>query len=107
MHELSVGFTWRVHFFKQVYWIPPECFANSIVVLYNNDLNDKIHQLLEYIVVVDKNIPLEKSNATRKKDGEEVVISDEDMAWLKEWFKEDFILWEAAKHLPQLFKKVI
>ena len=107
MHELSVGFTWRVHFFKQVYWIPPECFANSIVVLYNNDLNDKIHQLLEYIGVVDKNIPLEKSNATRKKDGEEVVISDEDMAWLKEWFKEDFILWEAAKHLPQLFKKVI
>jgi len=107
MHELSVGFTWRVHFFKQVYWIPPECFANSIVILYNHDLNEKIHQVLDYIGVEDKCIPLEKNNTTRKKNGEEVVISDEDMAWLKEWFKEDFILWEAAQHLPQLFKKVI
>jgi len=62
---------------------------------------------LDYIGVEDKCIPLEKNNTTRKKNGEEVVISDEDMAWLKEWFKEDFILWEAAQHLPQLFKKVI
>ena len=44
---------------------------------------------------------------SRKKEGEDVVINDEDMAWLKEWFKEDFILWEAAKYVPQLFKKVI
>jgi Sulfotransferase family len=107
MHELSVGFTWRVHFFKQVYWIPPEYFANSIVIRYSNDLNDKIHQLLTYIEVEDKGIPLPKTNTTRKKEGEEVVISDEDLAWLKEWFKEDFILWEAANNLPQLFKKVI
>ena len=107
MHELSVGFTWRVHFFKQVYWIPPEYFANSIVIRYSNDLNDKIHQLLTYIEVEDKGIPLPKTNTTRKKEGEEAVISDEDLAWLKEWFKEDFILWEAANNLPQLFKKVI
>ena len=107
MHELVNGYMWRLHYFPQIYWIKPEFFGNSIIVLYEEDLNNKIQNLLEYLHVENKGIHLEKSNITRKKEGEDVVLDEEDMIWLKEEFKEDYDLWNKAMSSPELFKAVL
>lgn len=107
MHELVNGYMWRVHYFPQVFWINPEYFENSIVVLYEDDLNIKVQKLLEYIEVENKGLSLDKSNITRKKEGEEIVLDEDDLKWLKETFKEDYDLWTKALNHPELFKKVI
>ena len=106
MHELVNGYMWRVHYFPQIYWIKKEFFENSIIITYTEDLNNKIQSLLEYLDIENKGIPLQKSNITRKKEGEEVVIDEEDLIWLKNYFKSDYELWEAAHNTPELFKKV-
>ena len=107
MHELVNGYMWRLHYFPQIYWIKPEFFENSIIVLYEEDLNNKIQNLLEYLHVENKGIHLEKSNITRKKEGEDVVLDEEDMIWLKEEFKQDYDLWNKAQSNPELFKTVL
>ena len=64
MHELVSGYMWRLHFFPQVFWINREFFENSIIIKYTDDLDEKIHDLLKYLKIDDKGIPLEKSNVT-------------------------------------------
>jgi hypothetical protein len=107
MHEMVTGYMWRLHYFPQVYWMAPEFYSNSIVIIYTEDLNKKIHSLLEYIGVEDKNIELEHSNVTRKKEGENVELDENDIIWLKEQFKEDFEMWDSVNNNPLLFKHVI
>jgi hypothetical protein len=107
MHELVNGYMWRLHYFPQVYWIDPEFFENSIVILYEDDLHNKIEQLFDYLHIENKGIHLERSNVTRKKEGEEVILDEEDLKWLKEQFKEDYDLWNKANTQPELFKKVL
>lgn len=107
MHELVSGYMWRLHYFPQVHWMAPEFFENSIIIIYTENLNEKIHKLLEYIGVEDKKIHLEHTNITRKKDGELVELDEEDMKWLKEVFKDDFEMWDAVHHEPSRFKHVI
>ena len=107
MHELVSGYMWRLHFFPQVFWINREFFENSIIIKYTDDLDEKIHDLLKYLKIDDKGIPLEKSNVTRKKDGEEVYLESEDIIWFSEHFKDDFELWNAAHETPERFKYVL
>jgi hypothetical protein len=107
MHELVSGYMWRIHFFPQVFWINREFFENSIIIKYTDDLDEKIHELLKYLKIDDKGILLEKSNVTRKKESEEVVLDSEDIIWLNEHFKDDFELWNAAHETPERFKYVL
>lgn len=107
MHELVSGYMWRVHYFPQVYWIHRDCFENAIVIKYTENLDEKIHTLLDYLHIPDKHIELEKSNITRKKDGEQAVLDEEDIVWLREHFREDFELWNAVDETPARFKYVL
>ena len=107
MHELSVGYTWRVHFFPQTFWIAPEFFENSIIITYVDDLNEKIHKLLAHLDIHDKGIELKKDNVSRKRDDEIVVLSEDDKNWLKIYFKGDYDLWDAAHNTPEKFRHVI
>jgi len=104
--ELVYGFTWREHLYKQSDWLAPEFYANSIVIIYENDLQNKIYQLLDYIGVENKKIPLPKYNITRVKEGENVVLDENDLTWLREHFKEDFKLWDNLHNHPEMFLKV-
>lgn len=106
--ELVVGYMWRLHYYSQTYWIPKETYPHCIIITYVPDLNHKIHALLEYCKIPDKNIPLDRSNITRVKQGEEkVTMDEEDIEWLKTHFKDDFELWDWAHNSPDKFKKVI
>lgn len=107
IHELVSGYMWRIHYFPQVYWIQRDCFENAIVIKYTENLDEKIHVLLDYLHIQDKNISLEKSNVTRTKDGEQAVLDEEDIVWLREHFREDFELWNAANETPERFKYVL
>jgi hypothetical protein len=106
-NELVVGYMWRVHYHPQINWIPKETYKNAIIITYVNNLNHKIRELLEYCDISYNGISLERSNVTRKKEGEDVVLDSDDYDWLHEHFKEDFELWENAFLCPELFKKVI
>lgn len=108
MHELVSGYMWRVHYFLQTYWINPNFYENSIVIIYEDDLSNKINKLLDYLGIENKNIELVRSNITRKKEGEEdVKLDEEDMEFLNEFFHEDFDLWNTAHNNPECFKHVI
>lgn len=104
--DLVVGYMWRVHYHPQINWIPKETYKHAIIVTYVNDLDHKIKQLLEYCNIPYNGIKLERSNITRKKEGEEVILEQDDHDWLQEYFKEDFELWENAFMQPEMFKKV-
>lgn len=105
--ELVIGFMWRVHYEPQVNWMKEDVYEHSIVITYESDLNPKIQALLEYLEIENKKIPLGKSNVTRKKEGEEVVLDEEDILFIKEKYAADFVLWEKIKNQPELFKKVL
>jgi hypothetical protein len=107
MHELVTGYMWRIHYFPQVYWIHPDFFENAIVIKYTENLDEKIHALLDYLHIPDKCIELERSNVTRTKEGEQAVLDEEDILWLREHFREDFELWDAANETPERFKYVL
>lgn len=108
MHELVNGYMWRIHYFPQTYWINPSFFSNSIVIVYADDLSDKITSLLQFLNIENKGIELCKSNITRKKDNElNIILDEEDSIWIREHFKEDFDLWDKANNNPDLFKCVI
>ena len=98
---------WRVHYYPQVHWIKQDVYSNTIVITYEEDLNNKINALFDYLNIPNKNIKLEHNNVTRKKEGEEVVLDDEDIQFIKERYKDDFELWENALNHPEMFKKVL
>ena len=107
MNELVIGYMWRVHYYPQVHWIKQDVYSNTIVITYEEDLNNKINALFDYLNIPNKNIKLEHNNVTRKKEGEEVVLDDEDIQFIKERYKDDFELWENALNHPEMFKKVL
>ena len=106
--ELVFGYTWREHYYPQTHWIQEDTYSGAIVILYEDNLQNKIYDLLNFINVENKFIPLIKQNITRKKKEDEKVTMDEaDIEWLKTHFSGDFILWENAKNNPSLFYKVL
>jgi hypothetical protein len=98
---------WRIHYFPQVYWIHPDFFENAIVIKYTENLDEKIHALLDYLHIPDKHIELERSNVTRTNEGDHAVLDEEDIVWLREHFREDFELWNAVHENPERFKYVL
>jgi hypothetical protein len=105
--DLVVGYIWRLHYYPQIHWIPKETFSDAIVITYVDNLDHKIHQLLDFCQIPNKKIKLPVSNVTIKNPEEKVVLDDEDYEWLYTHFKDDFELWENAFLNPGLFKKVI
>ena len=105
--ELVNGFTWREHLYKQDDWLNPAFYANSIVIIYEPNLQNKIYQLLDYINVENKMISLPRYNITRCKEGENVILEKDDLLWIREHFKEDFDLWDKLHFQQECFLKVI
>jgi hypothetical protein len=103
--DLKYKFTWREHFKKQTAWIPENCYKNTIVIKYVDDLNDSIHKLLEHLKIPDLMIPLEKENVSKKE--ETIILDVDDIENIKEIYKEDFELWDKIENQPELFLFVI
>jgi hypothetical protein len=105
--ELVIGFMWREHYKPQVAWFPQETYENAIVLIFVEDLNEKVQNLIDYLGIPNKNIPLERYNITRKKEGEVVVLDEEDKAFIREKYKDDFVIWDNVLNHPEMFKKVL
>ena len=91
------------HFRPQVYWVPREFWANTVVVRYQHDLTPSIQKLFEYIGT-SSNIEMERKNVSL---GAPETLDEIDLAWIHEYFRADFELWDAVNEHPELFKKVI
>ena len=105
--NLYHDFTWDQHFLPYSEWIDESSYSKTIVILYENPLDNKLYDLFKYI-----DIPIEKPprplttiNVSRKDNSG--VLDNTDLEWVKEYFKDDFILWNKLHQEPELFKKII
>jgi hypothetical protein len=107
--KLYVDFTWGQHFDNTSKWIGKTDYKNIIILEYTNDLNDKIQNLINYIGIPNKNIPLLKLNVSCDfSDTDKLLIDNEDVnKFIEEYFKDDIKLLNTIKTNPQLFKMVI
>lgn len=103
--DLNHKFTWGQHYAPQTSWINKEDYINTIVIKYDENLDPKVHELLSYLNIDDKNIPLQKVNVSKKDNN--VVLDNDDIIFIKQRYSSDFELFDNINNNPELFKKVI
>jgi hypothetical protein len=103
--ELYIHFTWNQHFNNTTDWIKNTKFKNIIIIRYTDDLNLKIQQLINYLDIPNKNIPLSKINVSIKK--EENLYDTQVDNFIEEYFKNDIQLLAIIDEFPEYFKIVI
>jgi hypothetical protein len=104
-NELKNCYYWDEHYKPQVNWINNTDYNNIIIIKYCKNLDEKINKLLELLDIPNKNIELKKSNITIT--NEEIVLDDEDIQFIQDYYKEDYILIDKINNNPELFKHVL
>ena len=105
-NTLFYSFTWNKHFQKMTHWINNTHYKNIIIIKYKNDMNDTIQQMLRLFKIPNLvNKKVEKCNITKNK--ENVILDEEDIHFIKEYFKEDFDLINLINTQPKLFRSVL
>ena len=104
--ELYNDFTWNQHFNNTIDWIKNTKFKNIIIIRYTDDLNAKIQQLIKYLDIPNKNIPLSKVNVSIKKK-ENLLYETQVDEFIEEYFKNDIQLLRIIDEFPEYFKIVI
>lgn len=103
--DLNHSFTWHQHFAPQVKWLDKKYYSHTIVIKYEDNLNNKVHELLAYLAIEDKDIQLPIINISKQNNP--VVLDDEDLIFIRTRYVEDFELWNELNTKPDSFKKVI
>lgn len=103
--KLNHSFTWRDHFLPQSEWLKPWNYNKTIVILYKKDLNQSIQDLLSYLDIPNKGVEMQKVNSTQTK--EEINLTEEDIAYIYDRYKQDFKLYNLVTNHPEYFMKVI
>jgi hypothetical protein len=103
--KLKNCFYWDDHYKPQVYWINNTNYKKIIIIKYCKKLDEKINKLLTLLNIRNKNIKLINSNITITK--EEIILDDEDIQFIQDYYKEDYILIDKINNNPELFKHVI
>lgn len=98
---------WQKHFSTQTTWIPKETYSSTIVIIYSRKiLNEKFFNLLQdlNIDISDKSkLPLTNISIKMNNDDE---LDEDDLNWIKEYYKSDFELLELIYTKKDLFKAV-
>jgi hypothetical protein len=105
-NTLFYSFTWNKHFQKMTHWINNTDYKNIIILKYKNDMNDTIQKMLHLFkipTIVDKKV--EKCNISKNK--EQIILDEEDIDFIKDFFKEDFELIHLINTQPKLFRAVL
>jgi hypothetical protein len=68
-------------------------------------LEDKIFNLLDYLGIENKYIPLDKVNVSIKDVNEDLEM--EDVQFIASQYKEDIELWNLIRNEPNQFKHVL
>jgi hypothetical protein len=87
-------------------WIDEASYKNTIVIIYQKNLQEKVYKVMDYIKLNDdfRKNRINRVNVSRKDI--EVNLDEKDIKWISEHFKEDFILWDKVHNNPELFKAV-
>jgi hypothetical protein len=94
------------HYFPQYYYIDPSVYKYAVILAYDKDtMNDKVNQLISYLLIPNRSIELQKDNVSVEIDN--IEIDNEDMDFILTIYKNDFQLWDDLKNKPELFLKVI
>lgn len=104
---LYSGFTWDQHFMPSSTWLDKGSYSRAIVILYENNLEDKVYKMMKYLDIDGGFIkePVRKINVSRKDT--EAKLDSEDIKWISNNYKADFDLWDNLQKRPELFRKII
>jgi len=104
--DLHQTFTFDDHFKQQVDWIREVDYSNLIVIIYEPDLTNKLEQLMTLLGIRNPSAKLDKINITKGAD-EDIRLTEEDHAFIKKYYADDFALIDTIHQHPELFKMVI
>lgn len=106
--DLYQTFTFDDHFKQQIDWIRDVDYSNLIVIIYEPDLTNKLEQLTSLLGIRNQSAKLDRINVTKDSDTDsEVHLTEDDHAFIKKYYADDFALIETIRQCPELFKMVI
>jgi len=103
--HLIGGVTWDVHIKPITHWIKNTKLHNIIILKYQDNIDPSVQKLLEIMKIPSKNVNVPYFNVSSTK--EKVILDDDDIQFIKEYYSSDFDLWEKINEQPQLFRYVI
>jgi len=102
---LTRAFTWDFHYAPATFWINNTNYKKIIIIKYCSDLDRKFKKLLTLLRIKDKQVPVPKTNVSTIKS--EIILDEEDKAYIRKRFAGDFRLWYLANNMPHLFGGVL
>jgi hypothetical protein len=93
----------NIHYQPITYWIHDR-YENIIIVKYCKDLNKPFQKMINTFKIPNLNIKIPHINVSKNK--ENIVLDDEDLQFIREYFKTDYELIELINTNPQLFRGV-
>lgn len=100
--KLFTRFTWEQHYLPQTWWLSPQCYKKTLVLVNEGSLHGCVNQLLLWLTIPPLQKPLANINISRS-DDMEVVLDEEDIQWLHKKYETDFLLWEKLHQSPDDF----
>ena len=104
--DLYETFTFDDHYKQQVDWIRDVDYINLIIITYEPDLTNKLEQLTTSLGIRNPSAKLNKINITKGAD-EDIRLTEDDHAFIKKYYADDFALIDTIRQHPELFKMVI
>jgi len=98
-------YMWDIHYKPITYWLNNTYPKNIIVLNYKNNLNETIQELLKLLNIPNKNINLPFVNVSKNK--KKIILDDEDIKFIKEYFKNDYDFQYLINNHKEIFRAVI
>lgn len=101
---LNNTYTWDKHYAPITDWIKVSNYNKLIIVRYCKDLNLPFQKMINAFNIPNLNILIPHSNVSKNK--EQIILDDEDLQFIQEYFKKDYELIELINTNPRLFRGV-
>jgi hypothetical protein len=102
--ELILPSSTGVHCTPQSYWLPQDSWSNTIVLKYQKNMEPLIYKLFTFIGITPDGTSLRPMNVSK---GSKDILDEHDEAWVREYYCDDFELWDMINKEPNLFNFVI
>lgn len=97
------NFLKNIHYKPITYWINDK-YENIIIVKYCKNLNIPFQKMINSFNIPNLNIQIPHINVS--KNNENIILDDEDLQFIKEYFKTDYELINLINTNPKLFRGV-
>ena len=101
---LNRSYTWDRHYAPTTDWIKVSNYNKLIIIKYCKNLNIPFQKMINAFNIPNLNVSVPHSNVSNKK--EEIVLDEEDLQFVQEYFKKDYELIELINTKPRLFRGV-